>query len=218
MTVVANNLISDSLVVLPAREEPYLLQDVYEQVQYDCLSEIVLDLADSYIRFRADENLDTLCYDYHHGEFEPTSDYVSCSSFPKLTGNETDILKALAQGKKTKQRLLAMRLRATAEILGAGSKKDLGKQGGGLLGQGLIALTGKRPRGSIQYEITSEGRIALASAPWKKFLGKELGWTWVAVNQQGYCDSVMLSFDGIVPTILLNVVASSIKVCTIAIG
>ena len=52
--------------------------------------------------------------------------------------------------------------------------------------------------------------------PWSMFLGKPFGWGWLTVNQQGYCDGVLLSFGGIMPQVMLNVVASSIKVCVIA--
>jgi hypothetical protein len=37
----------------------------------------------------------------------------------------------------------------------------------------------------------------------------------VIVNQQGYCDGAMLSFDGIRPGVLLTVVASALKVSAI---
>ena len=52
--------------------------------------------------------------------------------------------------------------------------------------------------------------------PWDHLVGKGFGWGWVTVNQQGYCDGLMLSFGGIVPQIVLNVIASSIKVRMIA--
>lgn len=48
------------------------------------------------------------------------------------------------------------------------------------------------------------------SQPWCSFMGKPFGWGWATVNQQGYCDGVLLSFDGITPQLMLNVVASSI--------
>jgi hypothetical protein len=51
--------------------------------------------------------------------------------------------------------------------------------------------------------------------PWHALLGSTFGWGWVAINQQGYCDGVLLSFDGIVPTLLLSVIASSITVSRI---
>jgi Family of unknown function (DUF6334) len=52
---------------------------------------------------------------------------------------------------------------------------------------------------------------ASRSVPWSKFVGEPFGWGWLAINQQGYCDSILLSFHGITPQLLLNVIASSIK-------
>jgi hypothetical protein len=52
--------------------------------------------------------------------------------------------------------------------------------------------------------------------PWKSYVGKKCGWTWLAWNQQGYLDSTLLSFDGIVPGVLLQTIASSIEVFTIS--
>ncbi len=51
--------------------------------------------------------------------------------------------------------------------------------------------------------------------PWKGFIGKPFGWGWVTVNQQGYCDGLLLSFGGIVPQLFLNVIASSIKLSAV---
>lgn len=51
--------------------------------------------------------------------------------------------------------------------------------------------------------------------PWNRLIGKPFGWGWVTVNQQGYCDGLLLSFGGIVPQIALNVMASSIKISTV---
>jgi hypothetical protein len=47
--------------------------------------------------------------------------------------------------------------------------------------------------------------------PWSKVIGKSFGWGWALVNQQGYCDGILLSFEGVSPRIILNVMASSIK-------
>jgi hypothetical protein len=59
--------------------------------------------------------------------------------------------------------------------------------------------------------------VSIRSAtPWKAHVGKECGWTWFGWNQQGYLDTVLISFDGIVPSILLQTIASSIKVFTIS--
>jgi len=48
--------------------------------------------------------------------------------------------------------------------------------------------------------------------PWQNFIGRSFGWGWAIVSQQGYCDGLLLSFDGLSPRLILNVVASSIKV------
>lgn len=57
------------------------------------------------------------------------------------------------------------------------------------------------------------GRRALGNLePWRSVIGKAFGWGWITVNQQGYCDGALLSFDGIEPGILLTVAASSIRI------
>lgn len=48
--------------------------------------------------------------------------------------------------------------------------------------------------------------------PWSNLLGKQIGWGWVMVNQQGYLDGILLSFGGVVPDLLIAVVASSLQV------
>jgi Family of unknown function (DUF6334) len=53
--------------------------------------------------------------------------------------------------------------------------------------------------------------------PWRGFIGREFGWGWVTVNQQGYLDGIVLSFGGITPQLLITVVASSLKVAEIGI-
>jgi hypothetical protein len=50
-----------------------------------------------------------------------------------------------------------------------------------------------------------------ASETWGSVVGRSFGWGWITMNQQGYCDGVLLSFDGITPQIMLAVVASSLK-------
>jgi len=67
-----------------------------------------------------------------------------------------------------------------------------------------------------RFEPTSEFHSLEAVPPWIDFLGHDCGWTWCAVNQQGYFDSILISFDGIVPNVMLHVIGSSIKVFTIA--
>jgi len=64
------------------------------------------------------------------------------------------------------------------------------------------------PCGSVN-DLTDAGSLE----PWTTFIGKTLGWGWLAFNQQGYCDGVLLSFDGgVLPQVVLTVAASSIKV------
>ncbi len=50
---------------------------------------------------------------------------------------------------------------------------------------------------------------------WQQFIGKPFSWGWVTINQQGYCDGVLLSFDDVNPAVCLAVVASSIEICSI---
>jgi uncharacterized protein DUF6334 len=47
---------------------------------------------------------------------------------------------------------------------------------------------------------------------WKSLIGAAFGWGWITINQQGYCDGVLLSFNGLRPTIMLCVVGSSITI------
>ncbi len=50
-----------------------------------------------------------------------------------------------------------------------------------------------------------------SSSFWRDFLGLPFGWGWIATNQQGYRDAVLLSFAGIIPQVMLEVIASSMK-------
>ena len=74
---------------------------------------------------------------------------------------------------------------------------------------------------SVVYKIFSSaadsasvGGIDVSSEePWGHFLGRTFGWGWVTVNQQGYSDGVMLSFEEVVfPEVVVNVIASSLTV------
>jgi len=56
------------------------------------------------------------------------------------------------------------------------------------------------------------GLVKPTSRLWDDLIGKPFGWGWITINQQNYLDGVLLSFDGICPNILLNVMASSITV------
>jgi hypothetical protein len=50
-----------------------------------------------------------------------------------------------------------------------------------------------------------------STAFWRDFTGQQFGWGWIVTNQEGNCDGAMLSFGGISPQVLLEVVASSLK-------
>ncbi|WP_047488080.1 DUF6334 family protein [Terriglobus sp. TAA 43] len=50
---------------------------------------------------------------------------------------------------------------------------------------------------------------------WSCFIGKELSTGWLMQNQQGYGDGALLSFDGVVPEVGLNVVAAAFEVLEI---
>ena len=54
-----------------------------------------------------------------------------------------------------------------------------------------------------------------SAAPWRRYLNKHCGWTWLGLNQQGYWDTILISFDAVVPNVLLNAMASSLYVCSI---
>lgn len=45
-----------------------------------------------------------------------------------------------------------------------------------------------------------------------RVMGAELGWSWLAVNQQGYCDTALLSFAGLTPGVVVHVIGSAVKV------
>jgi hypothetical protein len=44
----------------------------------------------------------------------------------------------------------------------------------------------------------------------REYIGRSCGLTWQAVNSQGYCDSILIAFGGIVPDVMLHALASSI--------
>lgn len=50
--------------------------------------------------------------------------------------------------------------------------------------------------------------------PWATFIREPFGWGWLIVNQQGYCDGVLLSFRGIRPQLILIVEASEVREIT----
>jgi hypothetical protein len=46
---------------------------------------------------------------------------------------------------------------------------------------------------------------------WSKYIGKEFSTGWLTVNQQGFADGALLSFDDVVPEVGLNVVAGAFE-------
>ncbi len=120
-------------VLLPDREEPYVLRNVYERMIEGCRGELVLQWDGGCLFFRADTETDSLEAEFHDGAFTPSDKYRSLRS----------------------------------------------------------------------------------CKPWSGCLGKSCGWTWLAVDQEGYWDGALLSFDGIVPNVLLSVTASSICVFSV---
>lgn len=60
-------------------------------------------------------------------------------------------------------------------------------------------------------EASGEAIDLTADPAWSRFIGKEFFCGWFTINQQGYTDGVLLSFDGVVPEIGVNVIASSLE-------
>jgi len=119
--------------LLPDRDEPYQLRDVFEKRVYGLRDEIVLDFGDCFLQFKAEIDDDTITGQFHGRPFNSRRRYRSIGS----------------------------------------------------------------------------------AAPWRRYLKKECGWIWFALSQQGYWDTILISFDAVVPNILLYVMASSIHVFTI---
>jgi hypothetical protein len=120
--------------LLPDRDEPYRLHDVFEKIVDGRRDEIVLDFGDSFLRFGVETEFDTIEGRFHGEAF---------------------------------------------------------------------AKRGYRSVGSTD--------------PWAPFLNESCGWTWLAVNQQGYWDTVLISFDAVIPNVLLNAMASSLYVFKIGL-
>jgi DNA-binding MarR family transcriptional regulator len=88
-----------------------------------------------------------------------------------LNGREIRVLTMLADEGPTEKGRLKKECGGTSAVLGAVTKEDLGKQGGGLVGKGLV--TGGRKEGERQtvFSITPAGRKALTQAQ-KELAGK----------------------------------------------
>ena len=54
-------------------------------------------------------------------------------------------------------------------------------------------------------------RDVSSSDPWRSLIGETFGWGWITINQQDSLDGILLSFSGITPQVMLNVMASSIE-------
>ena len=67
-----------------------------------------------------------------------------------------------------------------------------------------------------QSTLKLDGQDISSLEPWTEFIGRSFGWGWLIMNQQGYIDGVLLSFSGLDPQLLMNVIASSIKISQIA--
>lgn len=88
-----------------------------------------------------------------------------------------------------------------------------------IFGPAALAITADVDDDSIDFfvsdsfDLHSAANVEVSQTEvWKGFIGKSFGWGWVTINQQGYCDGLLLSFEGIHPEVLLNVMASSIKI------
>ena len=72
-----------------------------------------------------------------------------------------------------------------------------------------VSTTEPEHKSSLKFEGANEVKV------WSDVLGKRFGWGWVTVNQQGYRDGALLSFEGIVPQIFVKVIASTLKFGTV---
>jgi hypothetical protein len=86
-------------------------------------------------------------------------------------------------------------------------------------GSNALVVSADENDDSIEFSVSVDtdsrkagGVSASHLEPWDSVIGASFGWGWVTVNQQGYSDGLLISFEGVVPQIVLNVIASSIKV------
>ena len=68
---------------------------------------------------------------------------------------------------------------------------------------------------SITQQWPAESECVADLRPWENQIGKLFGWGWVGVNQQGYVDTVSLSFGSVTPRFCITAVASSLRLCEI---
>lgn len=85
----------------------------------------------------------------------------------------------------------------------------------------FLAAVAEEDYDTLKIEIRSGQALtaftdASGIAPWNLYLGQGFSWGWLTMDQKGYVDGVLLGFgDDIYPKIVLNVIASEIKVGTI---
>ncbi len=75
---------------------------------------------------------------------------------------------------------------------------------------------------TLRVELRAEQALSGFAAadtrePWLGHLGQRFSWGWITMNKQGYVDGALLGFgDDIYPKLILYVIASEIKVGTVA--
>jgi hypothetical protein len=216
-------------MLLPPREEPYLLQAVYDLVVYGLCEEIVLDWGDNHLVVQIERDFDTLKTEFHDESFVPAKAARASKSRFVLSRQRAAVLRALAEAPRGE--LPIQQLALTAGLSPSTTMNAVYDM------RTIVSyctsvkqpFTGKGWAGKREVVgITPDGRAALASpesqpyrnlstcSPWNRFRGKECDWTWVGVNKQGYRDLIVLSFDILMPQVLFHAIASSIEVLTIS--
>jgi len=84
---------------------------------------------------------------------------------------------------------------------------------------GVLALAVEADADTVEVRYEDAGAFddsglvrAGAVAPWSTLIGESFGWGWVATNQQGYQDCILLSFGGLQPSVMLIAAASSLRI------
>jgi hypothetical protein len=62
---------------------------------------------------------------------------------------------------------------------------------------------------------TDGWRCISTDIPWINILGHHIDMLWITINNQGYCDGAIIGIDGLLPSIIMNVIASNICVFNI---
>ena len=73
---------------------------------------------------------------------------------------------------------------------------------------------------SLEVEVQDgdgiNGAPRIRTTALEAFVGRELTWTWAATNSQGYSDSNLLAFDGIIPNVVIHAIGSEVRTYRIA--